>query len=118
MQNARAIPTAHIRAEGDGDALIQQFPDGTDPASDVGVADGAVRDTRAAFSYQGAFEWGEVYPMSEHGQGGEEPVVIVDGGVGVMFGEELPDKGEFGLALGDVRLDGEFGFLVQIAERG
>lgn len=53
--------------------------------------------------------------MSEHRQGGEEPVVIVDGGVGVMLGEELPDKGEFGLVLGDVRLDGELGFLVQIA---
>lgn len=37
--------------------------------------------------------------MSEHRQGGEEPVEIVDGGVGVMLGEELTDKGEFGLVL-------------------
>lgn len=113
LEDARAVAAAHVGAEADLDALLQQPAHAGDAAREGRVAAGAVGDLGPARGDEVGLVLGEVDGVGEDHLVVEEAVGVVHVGVAPAAREELAHEGDLAGVLRDVRLHGQLGLRLQ-----
>lgn len=116
LQDARAKPTAHVRAQPNVYPLVDELPYFRAPARQRRVARRAVADLAVPRFDELLLILAEMYRVREDHLGRQQPRGVVHVGVARALGEEPVHEFDFFEVLGDVRLHGYAGFLVQRAE--
>lgn len=116
LQDAGAVPAAHVGAQAHADALLEQPAHARPPARQRRVAARAVRDLGPALRDEVRFVVGQVDRVAEDRARAQQPERVVHGGVRRALGEHGPHQRDLRPVLRDVRLHGQARGPLQRAE--